>query len=428
MLAVAYPRGRARRDDEASYVRKSMIDKAFEPDCQVAFDALRAALIELYASVGADPANPQDVARHFGLNKTLTWTVSKVIGSTDPIATLPDVPGSSAMKGLLAAMQRRGASTEAVGRVRTAAQALNDIVELHVGDRATLALVVDGLSPGREDHLELSRKLAFRGNSGLWGVQAQVRLMTVFMAPNADDPDRIDMAMVRGYIGFRRLRSEVRWPIFQVRGWGEEGEPVTGPWQPLAASPGDRDGLPLLRQFSTIAASELEAVQTPDGVDYALAPGPIGNAGAVDCFASDCARSAAGRYQTERDTTGEFGATISAPTKRLIFDLLAHESLDFALTPEVRAFGGVFMERSEEQVPDGKLPIPVPQNVATLPGRPPVVATPSVPRYPEIVSFVHERMGWKAEDFRGCRLDLSYPPMGSTVLLRFKLPGRSSTA
>ncbi len=399
-------------------------DTAFEPACRGAFDALRAALIELYAGVGADPGSPQDVARKFGLNKTLTWTVSKVIGSTDPIATLPDVPGPSALKGLLAAMQRRGASAAAVNRVRMAAKTLSDLVELHVGDRATLALVVDGRGPEREDHLELSRRLAFQGNSGLWGVQAGVRLMTVLMAPNAGDPDRIDMAIVRGYIGFRRLRSDVRWPIFQLRGWG--GEPMTRPWQPLESLPDGRDGLPLLQRFSTIAASELEAVKTPEGIDYMLTPGPIGNSGAIDCFVSDCARSAAGKYRTERDTTGEFGATISAPTKRLIFDLLAHESLDFALTPEVRAFGGVFMERSEEQVPEGKLPIPVPQNVAPLPGRPPVVATPSVPRYPEIVSFVQERMGWNPADFRGCRLDLSYPPMGSTVLLRFKLPPPSA--
>ena len=137
---------------------------------------------------------------------------------------------------------------------------------------------------------------------------------------------------------------------------------------------------------------------------------------------SDYARAAASKYRTEHDTTGEFGAPISVPTERLIFDLMVHESLEFALNPEVRAFGGIFMDRSEDPVPDGKLPIPIPQSVTQLPGHPPVVATPLVPRYPEIVAFVNQRMGWSAPDFRCCRLELMYPPLGSTILLRFKLP------
>src|SRR5262245_57402410 len=144
-------------------------DKDFEPSCRAAFDSLRGALIELYACVGADPLSPQDAARRFRVNKTLTWNVSKVMTSTDPIATLPNVPGPSALRSLLLALQREGASAAAIDRVRKAATALEDIVELHAGDRATLELIIDGMGSDRVDHLEHSRKLAFRGNSGLWG-------------------------------------------------------------------------------------------------------------------------------------------------------------------------------------------------------------------------------------------------------------------
>lgn len=398
--------------------------KDFEPQCRSAFEDLRAALIELYASIDADPNRPQEAARRFRVNKTLTWNISKVVASSDPITTLSNVPGSSALKRLLQAVEREGAGREVVNRVRQAVEALEKVVETHVGDRATLELVLDGISPNRGDHLELSRKLAFRGNSGLWGVQAKTRLMTAMMAPNADEPDRMDMAIVRGYIGFRRLRSDVRWPIFQLRGWGEEGSHMTAPWTPLESPDGELSGLPLLRRFSNVRPEDVEEVRTSRGLDYVLLPGPVGNMGALDCFVGDCERSAASKYQTERDTTGEFGATISTPSERLIFDLIVHESLDFALSPEIRAFGGIFMERSEEPIPEACLPIPVPQSLSPLPGSPPVVTTRSVPQYKEIVSSVYERMQWNAEEFRGCRLDLSYPPMGSTILLRFKLPAR----
>lgn len=403
----------------------SIATKDFEPDCRAALDGLRAALIELYASVGADPSNPQDVARRFGVNKTLTWNIAKVVGGTDPLPTLQNVPGASALQILLTAIQKEGASKEAIERVRKAARSLDKTVELHFGDRATLDLIVDGIRPRRGDHLELSRKLAFRGNSGMWGVQAKVRLMTAFLAPNAEKPDRLDMAMVRGYIGLRRLRPDISWPIFQMRGWGSEEDFMGSEhWKSLESDAGANAELPMLKKFSTVAASDIETVHTPRGLNYILNPGPVGNTGAVDCYVADFQRAAAHRYRTEKDTTGEFGATISAPTERLIFDLIVHESLDFALTPEVKAFGGIFMDRSEDGDPKDVISIPVPQEVAPLPGNPPVVATPMITAYPEIVAYVHERLGWNAGEFRGCRLEITYPPMGSTILLRFKLPAR----
>lgn len=397
----------------------------FEPDCRAALDEMRAALIELYACVGADPESPQDVARQLGVNKTLTWNIAKVIGGKDPLRTLQYVPGASAIQVLLTAVKKEGASASALERVRAAAKQLDQTVEKHFGDRATLDLIVDGTGPNRGDHLELSRKLAFRGNSGLWGVQAKVRLMTAFMAPNARDSGRLDMAIVRGFVGLRRLRSDIRWPIFQVRGWGDASDPMTAErWQPLDEGAAGKTDLPLLGNFSTVSAKDVRGTRTNKGMNYLLEPGPVGNAGAVDCYMGDYARSAASKWWTEADKTGEFGATISAPTERLIFDLIVHESLDFALDPEVLAFGGIFMEREEQLIPESLVPIPVTQDVTRLPGKPPVVATASVPKYSEIVSFVQQQMGWKPEQFRGCRMELSYPPMGSTVLLRFQLPKR----
>lgn len=250
--------------------QKTQKTNDFEPECKAAFDDLRAALIELYSSVEADPASPQDLARRFRVNKTLAWNLSRVVSSTDPIASLPNVPGSTSLKRLLSAMQREGASAEAVDRVKSAAHALERVVELHVGDRGTLELVVDGMGRDRGDRLEVSRKLAFRGNSGLWGVQSKTRLMTVFMAPNSDSPDQIDIAIVRGYIGFRRLRTDVHWPIFQLRGWGEEGGPMTSPWQPLeepaepnadsnsnSSAERSHGALPLMQKFSTVDPSAI---------------------------------------------------------------------------------------------------------------------------------------------------------------------------
>jgi len=399
------------------------ITPSFEPECRAAIDGVRVAMLDLYAHVGADPEMPQEVSRRFGVNKTLAWNVSKVMTVADPMESIPNLPGVSAFQSLLSAMERSGAERSIVDRARTAVLALDRTVERHVGDRATLELIVDGASPGSDDHLAQSRKFAFRGNSGLLGVQAKTRLMSVFMAPNASDPSRIDIAIVRGYMGLRRLRTAVRWPIFQLRAWGsDKGAISEDRWEPLESETGGNRGSGILTRFSNVGETDLEVLQTPNGTNFVLAPGPIGNAGAIDCFVGDCARAAASKYRSEKDTTGEFGATISAPTEQLIFDLIVDESLDFALHPEVRAFFGIFMDESEESVPEGRLPLSVPRSVTPLPGRPPALATASVPQYSAIMQYVTQHMGWNGETLRGCRFTLAHPPLGSTILLRFKLP------
>lgn len=384
---------------------------------------MRAALLELYASVGADVEAPQHVSRRFGINKTLAWNVSKIMTASDPLTSIPNLPGAAAFATLLNAIERHGASPAALQHARVAVEFLNDTVARHVGDRATLELIIDGSAPDRDEHLAVSRKLAFRGTSGLLGIQAKTRLMSVFMAPNRENPDRIDIAIVRGLAGLRRLRSDVRWPIFQLRGWSHDQDLASDDrWQPLEPQHARGARTPLLSNFSSIGADDLEVKQVAGGTNVLLTPGPVGNMGAVDCFVADMATAIASKYRSELDTTGEFGATISAPTERLIFDMVVHEDLAFALECEVRAFMGIFDDPSEEQIPEDRLPIPVPQSVHRLPGRPPVLATPSIPRYQELMRFVAGRMQWDLEHFRASRLDLSHPPFGSTILLRFKLP------
>lgn len=400
----------------------SAVAANFEPECRAAIDSLRAALVDLYASVGADPAGPQDVARRFGINKTLAWNVCKVITSRDALACIPNLPGSSAFQSLFSAMEADGADAGLLGRARDAVQAVSATVARHAGDRATLDLIVDGISPERDDYLEHSRRLAFRGNSGLLGVQAKLRLMTVFLTPSSTHSGRLDIAMSRGYVGLRRLRTDVRWPVFQLRSWGNEPSVAEdSAWQPIDPQPAESRA-PLLRDFSSVGPTDLVVERTRHGTNHLLAPGPIGNVGAVDCFLADAARGAAPRHRTGADTTGEFGVTISAPTERLVFDLYAHEELDFVLQAEPRAFMGIFMDPSEEPVPEGGLPLPVPKAVSPLPGSPPACAIAAFPRYGKLIQHVAAQMEWDLRSFRAVRYEVSFPPLGSTILLRFQLP------
>jgi hypothetical protein len=47
---------------------------------------------------------------------------------------------------------------------------------------------------------------------------------------------------------------------------------------------------------------------------------------------------------------------------------------------------------------------------------------PLVPRYTDMVRKVMDNAGWNPGDFRCLRLIMLYPPMPSTVVMRYPLP------
>ena len=395
----------------------------FETECRERVGQLRTAFFELYDSVGADPTSPQDVARKFRVNKTLAWNVARLLQASDALAAVNHVPGTSSLEKVIQASAKQGADPAIVARARKAVRDFKKMIEAHAGDRPTLDLIIDGTGRAEESRLELSRKLAFRGNSGLYGVQAQTRVVCHFLAPNPGNPRQLDMATTGGYVGFRRLRPDVRWPIFITRSWSRRQDALTGPgWTPLEPSEATTNGFPVMRSFARGNVPQIHPVDTPEGRDYVLGEGPVGNEGAFDCFWGESMRAAVDRYARSPGETGEFGAAISAPVETLISDIIVDRRLEFALKPELFVFSRIFAHGQPTGDANDPTLLPIRQPTVEIPGSPPVLNTALVPQYPQIVRHVYQHMGWDARQFKGIRLIMEYPPLGSHVILRFQLP------
>ena len=166
--------------------------RTFQEDYERVMHNLRGALSSLLLGAGLDPSRPQEVARRLRVSRTLTWKASRVITAGDLYSVFPQVPGSAGMETLLTASAAAGVKSEVLEAARSASVEFEQMVRIHADDRATMELMIDGLSSGGalSEPLEASRKLAFRGNSGIWGMQAKVRLRTAFLAPNSEDPSQ----------------------------------------------------------------------------------------------------------------------------------------------------------------------------------------------------------------------------------------------
>ena len=400
----------------------------FDAECAAKVFQLRAALLELYLNVGMNPEKPQDVSRSLRLNKTLTWTVARLMAAADHLSAVSHVPGKASLERVIAATARRGADPELVARAREAVAEFRRMIESHAGDRPTLDLIVDAATSTkrRGDKLELSRKLAFRGNSGLYGVQARTRLKLAMLAPAHDHPDELDMVDVNGYVDFRRIRPDVRWPLFAVRSWADAAPRLDQPdqWQPIEAPKDPADTSRIIHAATRGSAPKVEPVRTPDGIDFVLDRGPIGNEGAFDCYIGEYLRRAVPRYRQRDSDIGEFGAAIAAPAEHLVFDLVVHKDLAELLNASVLVFGRIVPNGLQTGGSDDPSLIPIQQHLTPLPGSPILMATSLIPNYQQLYSKVLKSLGWVATDFVGTRLTMKYPPLGSNVIVRFPLPAR----
>lgn len=397
------------------------MSQPFEQECSHAISSLTAAFIDLYDSAAVDPLRPQEVARQFGVNKTLTWNISKLIQSDQGIGAAVHVPGSQSVERMLKAVRKRGACPDKVDRVRQAVRSFDQTIETHIGDRADLELLLDSMGNGKNTGLDLSRKMSFRGNSGVFGVQAKTRLSSVFLAPNPDRTDFLDLVIAGGYVALRRLRPSIRWSIFRATNWGENA-PSPARREALNGEP-DPDHLGLLPQFNSGDTPRFTCNQANGGLDYVLEPGPVGNLGAMDCFRAQKEVGCTPRYADAEggDDFGELGVPIITPCEHLLFDLIVHRDLDYLDQLEAVVMGKIFTQGDSLSVGDTDSVLPIQALPVRLAGRPPAIATPLVPRYADLFNYVGSSMAWDLSEFNAVRVQVMYPPLGSTVLLRFPL-------
>lgn len=397
----------------------------FDEALDQAFQGVRGALTALLVSARADAGKPQEIARRFRINKNLAWKISKIVTVTDPHAVVVNLPGPTGMNTILSAFASGGASRESVEAARGAVERFDRMVEIHVGDRSTLELVLSSMAPHRvpTEQLHHTRKMAFQGNSSIWGIQARVRLASFFLAPNPGDPGMLDTASLGGLLDVRRLRNDASVPLMMRFAYNDDGTVRSGPSaEPVDASRAD-DPLMLMPEFCSSPLPEFAAVRGNGYTRYQLAPGPVGNGGLNTWVYGECIRGFAPIYADEANRYGEHAAPVQIPAEWLVCDLQVHRDLGFALRPEAVQYSqlAVGPEPGADQSFDL---LPMAERIESIGHGPPVVATPLVPGYPEMVQRVYERMGWEARAFYGFRLVIRYPAMPTSVVVRHGLAAR----
>ncbi|MCB1218924.1 hypothetical protein KDL44_16195 [bacterium] len=385
-------------------------------------ERLRGVLIEAYQALGVDPGSPREASRQLKLDKTLSWKLSRIINEEAPSRVAANIPGAAGIRIALDALEGAGAQPQLLERVRHAFEGFDEMVEIHSGDKANLELMLDSMASTGSDRLEKSRKLAYQGNSGIWGVQASTRLACHIIAPNRENPALLDYAQLSGFCDFQRLRSANGWPILAIRGFNDDGTPAG-----VNLTPIDRDfdpELPLLmRRFCRGDMSQLQLVTDRRGVIYELTTGPVGRTGLFSPYFGYVDRAALTRYRDEHNHLGELLCIISTPVEALVLDLIVHKDIAREIQPpRPLVYGRASGELDEHELRDDRTLLPIKDTPRHLGGDSPTLATPLIPGYADMARHVFRELERDLGDFTGWRLHLPFPPLPSTVALRFELP------
>lgn len=396
---------------------------SFEEHSQQVIDEFRSALAVVLTNLDVDMARPQDAARRLGLNKNLTWKLSKVISADDIPTAITHLPGASGLDIFLKSLREAGATESQIAEVQRAASAFDTMVETHVNDRSTLELVLDGLAPDDAGALDISRKLLFRGASGVWGVRAKTRFSSTFLSPSKSHDDRVDAVVVSGLHDFMRLRNDISWPLFRLTGWGAAKD--RNLYTTIGEGFRTDDGLRILHDFCSPNLPEILEVGDEDEIEYILSPGPLGNLGAIDITYGEASVDKLPKYAEDDDPYAECGLVISTPCENLLQDVYIHHELDPSHGIEFIVFGRPATNGRSPHDPSpagAGVPLPMQAEIKKIPGTPPTPDTRLVPHQADLVNYVFDNMGWNASDFTGFRAILKYPPLNSFPMVRFRLP------
>lgn len=397
----------------------------FESEAGAVLKRLQTALAEVIGLIPGEVDKAADLERALKIRKTLAWQVFRVAAAANPMLEAANLPGPFAMTRFLSAARSAGVPKAKVEAVSTALGDFKRLVKTHAGNRTTFDSLLSGLTPESMHPANLThRRAAFRANSHIWGVQVRTRFLTMLLHPT--DDRLIDYANIRGVVDLQQLRESQ--PFILSRTHVEE-TPGSRLDHPIDAEAYERFGVSLLPEFCTDPDSQVRTYTDGNNELVAeLVPSTVGKAGATSAVVASCIKGWGFRYSTPEVPTvaSTLIARIEAPFELFVTYVLVAEGAYGDALPTLRAnVVGRSLSSGKHELNEALAKhILWHEDVMYLGRGPSVLATPDVPRYPEMVEHVVRRLGWNPACFHVFRCRVEYPPVLSTVVVQFELPER----
>ncbi len=253
-------------------------------------------------------------------------------------------------------------------------------------------------------------------------MQMRVRVLSKLLHPSADGR-MMDIAMVRGFVGMRRIRPGAPLPLARVVVLDNDGKARHAAESRPIDPEGVQNGVPLLREFCSNPLPAIRVVPGPDGIaEHQLGESPIGELAAATVFSGEVQFAAASRFRDEHNAVSNTAVSVRTPIESLVIDLWAHRSLFPDVHPACLLYGETCGTPWYRQLPASADRLPHAESVRTLGTGLTRARLSDVTDYVDVMRTSFERLGWEAEEFVLHRLRVEYPVIATALVVQVPLP------
>ena len=399
----------------------------FETAAKRALERLRGATKSTIESVGLGDVNSLALSRKLAIDKSLSWRMVRFVEEPNAFSASKHLPGVAGLRIFARAVSAAGATAASVAQFDAALEELEGVIAKHAGTRSAFRALLTHCTdaPQADDRAIGFRRGAFEANAALWGIQAHTRLMMAFLT--VGELGAVDVALVSGFLGLRRSRRDLSWPVARRRVLGHEGRSSAGsagsarPLDPSVAL----DAAPMLSEYSTIRGESLRPIGTDHGFWYELPEGDIGLRGAVDCVFGERLPGAGPALRDGAVEDAEVMLRVDLPVEYVLLEVFIERAIPVTGSPTVSQYS-LLTGGSGENSPDRERGrIPVADQVQELGKDLRTWSTPIAPRHWEMVNDCMQWMSRTPADFTAHRVSMQWPLMPTAVVLSTLL-GRGS--
>jgi len=397
---------------------------AIEQRISLCGQRLTGALTGLISALPGPPQRPADLCRTLGINKDLASKVLLAIGKVDPFAAAHFMPGPEALRRLVRAAARRKLDRGLIDTAESAVNDFDDLIRNVAGSRAELDSAISALLPEARERFEMGNKQAmFKAVANLKGLLAEVQLNSFLIAPPETDSGKLDIGVLYGYVGLRRLRPSI--PIVLSSG-------TTNPEQMNGESHVAYDGSPVSPERLNVLLTDFCSKPTPNVqlrrpgpvYQYVLSGEDYGLQSSVEVFCGEVLRG----YMDEYRDVGQkrkraFSSEIEIPVKTLIQDVFIHDDIWPEREPELAVYDTGIYGSVDPNDPLRELhKLDFRESCQSLGQGMQRIRISEIPRYPEMLHYACREMGWDPSSFHGYRCQVRYPFYSSQISLLFTPP------
>jgi hypothetical protein len=360
----------------------------------------------------------RQIAEAIGLDKTLGWRCLRIATIADEAAILGSLPREKGWKKILDGLNAAGCPESLQRDLQEAIAALTARLSDSGLNRDTLSVIAAGElnDQGQHESMRRLRRQHFEAGRLIWGISSRIELSAQLVAPAADGV-MCDLAGVVLIDGVTRHRDGPPWNIYA----GLRPGAVEPDKQP------DLKTAPMLDAWSMVdqTAGEVSIGATADGrwrYDLVGLRHDRGGAGLRLAF-RETLRSIGPLHASEDDELVSQGSPFGVPKEYAVVDLLLHESIQPSAMPYAALYATLDRQaRSRLSWPETtRLPLDF---------RTEQLETTSLPdgfrdleeTWTEVLEAGAESLGRSLNEFRIHRTCIAYPPIPSTLVVRWGLP------